>query len=141
MIRSISLLAVFVSLAVPTGADAMFVANYASWKKMPPALQEGYLIGVMDGWTRTSTRGEQPWMKAQRTGINKCMREQEISSAMLVNLVNSHYSAHTADWRVPPAIVVKDVIMGTCLADVNSEREKAGYSAWERQPTQISKDN
>lgn len=118
----------------------MFVGNYATWKKVPPAVQEGYLIGVMDGWTRTSAPGEPSWMSIQRTGINRCMREQEINSYQLTELVGSHYKNHTADWRLTPAAVLKHVIMGTCLADVNSEREKAGLAPWERKSGQISRD-
>ncbi|WP_143147457.1 hypothetical protein [Rhizobium tibeticum] len=141
MIRPLVKLALILSVFVPSAAHAIFVTNYASWKKFQPAMQEAYLVGVMDGWTRTSTPGEPPWMKAQRTGINKCLKEQEINSTMLVDLVDSHYRTYTADWRLSPALVVKDVVMRTCLADVNSEREKAGFSPWERKAGQISRDN
>lgn len=134
-------LALIASILPLSTAHALFVGNYGAWNKIPPATQAAYLIGVMDGWTRTSAPGEPSWMKIQRTGINKCLREQKIHSGMLVDLVNSHYKAHTADWRLPPALVVKDVVMAVCLADVNSEREKAGLAAWERKAGQISKDN
>lgn len=134
-------LALILSIFPLSASHAMFVGNYATWKKVPPTVQEGYLIGVMDGWTRTSAPGEPSWMSIQRTGINKCMREQEISSYQLIELVNSHYKTHTADWRLPPASVLKYVIMGTCLADVNSEREKAGLAPWERKSGQISRDH
>ncbi|WP_426232135.1 hypothetical protein [Pararhizobium sp. DWP3-4] len=141
MIRPFFKLALILSVIAPSLAHAMFVANYASWKKGPPEVQQAYLVGVIDDWAGTSTPGEPPWMKAQRTGVIKCIRERGISATMLVDLVNTHYKNYTADWRVPPAIVVKDVLMATCLADVNIEREKAGFSPWERKNAQISRDN
>ncbi|QRI63449.1 hypothetical protein JQ506_22005 [Shinella sp. PSBB067] len=141
MSRSILKLALAFALAVPCAASASYISNYARWKEVNKVEQAAYLAGVMDHWTRTSSPGEPPWMQPQRTGVNKCMREQDISAYMLVDLVDAHYKAHTADWRVPPASVVTHAIMGLCLADVNSEREKAGYEPWERKPTQISKDN
>lgn len=134
-------LALILSVLAPSASHAAYLTNYAGWKKISPADQEAYLVGVMDGWTRTSSRGEPPWMQAERTGINKCIREQEISGSMLADLVNSHYKTITADWRVLPAVVLQHVIVSTCLADVNSEREKAGLPAWERKPAQISPDN
>nr|CAD6597696.1 hypothetical protein RTCK_00509 [Rhizobium sp. TCK] len=133
-------LAVTISILPLSAAEAMFVGNYATWNKLPSATQEAYLAGVMDSWTRTTAPGEPSWMKVQRTGINKCLREQEIHSGALVDLVNSHYKTHTPDWRLSPAVVVKDVVMGACLADVNSEREKAGLPPWERKTGQISQD-
>ena len=129
------------SLLAPISANAQYVSNYARWKELPPLMQEAYIIGVLDGWTRTSAAGEPAWMKPERTGVNKCLREQEISSTMLVQLVNSHYETYSADWRLPPAPVAKDVVVGTCLADINSEREKAGLPPWERKPGQISRDD
>lgn len=125
-------------MSVPTAASANYLQNYAAWKEVPLIEQAAYLAGVMDGWSRTSTPGEPPWMASQRTGINKCVREQKINSTMLVDLVNEHYRTTTADWRVPPALIVKHALMGLCLADVNGELAKAGYAPWERKPSQIS---
>lgn len=139
--RSVSRLVLAFALAVPCAANASYISNYARWKGINKVEQAAYLAGVMDHWTRTSTPGEPPWMRPQRKGVNKCIREQGISTYMLVDLVNAHYKAHTADWRIPPASVVTHAIMGLCLADVNSEREQAGYEPWERKPEQISKDN
>lgn len=141
VIRPFSKFAVIVSVLLPSIASASYVTNYSRWKEIPPPEQAAYLAGVMDEWTRTSTPGEQPWLQPMRTGINKCIREQLISAEMLVDLVNAHYKAHTPDWRLNPAVVLTNIVTGTCLADVNSERAKVGLEPWERQPPQISKDN
>lgn len=141
MIRLLVSFSLISSVLLPSAAHARYVSNYAAWEKMPPELQEVYLIGVMDSWTRTSAPGEPSWMRVQRTGLNKCVREQKISSTSLVKLVNTHYESYAADWRISPASVLKDVLMGACLADVNEEREKAGLSPWERKSGQISRDN
>lgn len=129
------------TVLVASSANAMFVGNYDAWKKFSPQAQEVYLIGVMDAWTRTAARGEPAWVKIERTGINKCVKEQGIGSVELAELVNSHYKKHSADWRVPPAVVLKDVVVATCLADINGERKKAGLPPWERKPEQISSDS
>lgn len=126
---------------MPCAANASYISNYAKWKEVSTVEQAAYLAGVMDHWTRTSVPGEPPWMKPQRTGVNKCIREQEISAYMLVGLVDVHYKTHTVDWRVPPASVVTHLVMGLCLVDVNSEREKVGFEPWERKPAHISEDN
>ncbi|CAN7436185.1 hypothetical protein [Neorhizobium sp. LjRoot104] len=138
MIRSIAKFTLIFSVSVSTAANANYLQNYSAWKEIPPIEQAAYLAGVMDGWSRTSTPGEPPWMAPQRTGINKCVREQKVDGKMLVELVNEHYRTTTADWRVPPASILKHTIMGLCLEDVNSEREKAGYRPWDRKPAQIS---
>ena len=135
----ILLLAPFIFVA--SAAHAMFIGNYASWKKLSPEMQEIYLIGVMDTWTRTSARGEPPWMKIARIGVTHCVKEQDIGSAALAEFVNSHYRDHTADWRVPPAAVLKHLITGTCSADINAERKTAGLPVWERKPPQVSRDS
>ncbi len=140
MSKSISRVALISSILIPFAASAGYISNYSRWKEISVIEQAAYLAGVMDHWTRTSTPGEQPWLKPQRTGVNKCLREQGIGTDMLVELVNSHYKAHPADWRIPPAAVVTHLVTGACLADVNSEREKAGYAPWERKPSQISVD-
>lgn len=133
--------AVLATLLAASGAHAMFVSNYAAWKQLTPEMQSAYLAGAMDSWTRTSTRGEPDWVKAQRTGINECIRTQQIDTGALIELVNNHYTAYPADWRLHPASVLKDMVMDTCLADVNKERAKIGYEPWERKSGQISKDN
>lgn len=138
MIRSLTKLALLLSVMLPSNATAGFLTNYARWKEISPSEQGAYLAGVMDHWSRTSTPGEAPWRQAQRTGINKCVREQQIDTGMLVDLVNTHYETYTADWRFPPAAVIVHVMSGTCLEDVNSEREKAGFPKWDRKPAQLS---
>jgi hypothetical protein len=140
VIRAVFKAALLFALLTPIASHASYISNYAEWKKLPPLMQEAYLIGVMDGWTRTFDRGEPAWMQLERTGVNKCLREQEMTSKVLVTLVNTHYETYTADWRVPPASIVKHVVMGPCLADVNGEREKAGLAPWERQPSQYSRE-
>ena len=133
--------AILATVMAASSANAMFVSNYAKWKQLAPETQSAYLAGAMDSWTRTSARGEPAWFEPQRTGINACIRTQEIHAGMLVELVNGHYKAYPADWRLPPASVLQDVVMGTCLADVNKERAKIGLAPWERKTGQISKDN
>ena len=140
MIRSIYTLALLLAALVPSAADASYISNYARWKEISPVEKAAYLAGVMDRFTRTSTPGEPSWMAATRTGINKCAREQQISSVMLVDLVDEHYKTIPADRRVPPASLIGHIMTLVCLADINSEREKAGYSAWERKPAQFSND-
>ncbi|CDZ27997.1 hypothetical protein NOJ05_14025 [Neorhizobium galegae] len=138
MIRSIYKLALILSVLVPSAAAASFIGNYARWKEMAPVQQSSYLLGVVDSSITTSIPGEPAWMKPLRTGLDSCMGEQQIKGDMLVDLVNSHYTANKADWRISPAIVVMHALLGVCLADVNSEREKAGYQPWDRKPAQIS---
>lgn len=140
-LRAVAASAATFSFVGASTAHANFIGNYASWKKVEQPLQEAYLIGVMDSWTRTSTQGEPAWFQVQRIGLNKCMREQRIDSGMLRDLVDTHYKTYPADWRLSPAAVLKDSMVEACLADVNSERAKAGLSAWERKPGQISADN
>ena len=133
--------AILATVMVASSANAMFISNHASWKQMTLESQSAYVAGAMDSWTRTSAPGEQEWLQPQRTGINACIRAQQIHAGLLVELVNDHYRAYPADWLVPPTSVLKDVVMATCLADVNKERAKVGLEPWQRKSGQISKDN
>lgn len=140
MTGRLSLPAIVAALLAAGTAHAAYISNYAAWRESSSESKQAYLAGVLDSWTRTSTPGEPDWFQAQRTGINKCLREQRIHTGMLMDLVEKHYTDFPADWRLHPAGVLKYVVMNTCLADVNEEREKAGYSPWARESGQMSKD-
>lgn len=140
MIRQLLKTAAVITVLLPTSANAMFVTNYGKWKEMPVDIQVGFVMGVMDAWTRTSTKGDADSLRLQRIGINDCMKAQKITSGMLVEQVDAHYKAYQADWRMPPASVLKHVVMDICLANVNTLRKEAGLQPWERAAKQISKD-
>lgn len=141
MIQRFCRFATVLSAFIPCAAFAGYVQNFSDWKQAPPELQGSYLQGVLDGWLQGSDRGESSWITARRKGLNKCLSEQKIDHTMLIESVNSHYKAHNADWRLPPSVVLKDVVQGICLADINSERAAIGLDPWERKPAQISKDS
>jgi hypothetical protein len=121
-------------------AHAVYVENYSDWKAITVEAQTSYLVGALDGWLQSSDKGEPVWVVARRKGLKTCLYEQKITAPMLLELVSKHYERFNADWRLPPAPVLFDVLQGMCLVDINRERKAVGLAPWDRKPPQISKD-
>lgn len=123
----------------PLDATASFLRNYTEWKKLTSSQKVAFIAGVWDGWL-TPTQNEEPWQAARRDGLSNCVKSQEFTGQMLVDLVNNHYKEHKADWRVEPAVVFQESIQGVCLLDINKSLSASGLATWERHPEQITKD-
>lgn len=136
--KHLSILTIAILTFMPSYASASFITNYQIWKDVPRDVKVGYVIGVMDAWTRISTKGEARWEAVQRVGVNRCVREQEISADELVIWVDDHYQKHHADRPLWPALVLREAVMQVCLDAVNVERMKEGMTPWGRQSFPIT---
>ena len=121
-------------------AHAVFVDNYSDWKAIPIEGQTAYLVGVVDDWLQTKEKAEPDWIVLRRKALRKCLFDQKITAPLLLELVSKHYENFSADWRVPPAPILRHVLPGMCLADINRERQAQGLVPWDRQPPQLSED-
>lgn len=137
-----SVLALLVPLigGIPTTSHAGFIDNYSLWRGYSERDQMSYLIGALDSWSQPTGPEDEAWRVARRTGVSNCMLEQNITVAMLLEIVNGHYKDFKADWRISPSSVLVEELQGICLLEINKARKAGGLEPWERNPRQITKD-
>ena len=106
--------------------SGMFIDGYARWKNLNAGSKFGYVMALWD--TKSSLLPQNPteFERADRIGLNKCVEDLRLDSAMMVEAIDQAYRNDPAEWGTPPIVVFHSMLYGMCEGYINQVRKERG---------------
>lgn len=119
----------FTVLAAKT-ALSDYVDNYGAWKMLNQIQKHSYATGLFDAITNEPIPYASPdvenSVRAKNEGLKNCALAQNLTSAMLSEIIEESYRLSTAAWANKPVIQLHNGLLPLCKPYINFQRKMKG---------------
>ena len=113
-------------LAAAPAADAAYRPNYASWSKLNDQQKIAYVEGLNDGAGVVDTGSAANVVQgALVRGRTACLNKNEVSSHMLVALIDTQYQNDPSARDLPPMTIYLRETYRICRQDIEASIDAA----------------